>query len=357
MDSATARSKIEAAFRKQARKDPKVRNAYLLVHSDKLDLDLRIAEGRTGDTPADIRQPVHMASVGKIFTATVTAILHEQGRLSFDDRIAKHLDPELMQGLHVHKGKDYSAEITVRHLLTQSSGLNDCFWVLLKKLNENPELRMTPRDAVTWGKRNQKPKARPGQRMFYTDTNYYLLGLLVEAVTGRPFHETLHRLIFTPLAMDSAYMMGWSEPAVKTGHPPAGLYINDINYVDLPGIHGLDYAGGGVMAELADYLKFMQALVGHRLVKPETLQRMLTDDVFLGPNFRYGYSTWKLTTIPLLLPAKFNCWGCVGASGAFMFHHPGTGSHVIGSFGDVSYRSKALLFMIRQIIRPLLKCR
>ena len=144
MDRTAVEAKIEASFRKQARNDRKVRNAYLLVHSDRLGVDLRVAEGRTGPIEANIRQPVHMASVGKIFTATVTAILHEQGKLSFDDRIAEHLDPELMQGLHVYKGKDYSAEITLRHLLTQSSGLNDCFWPLLKKLTKDPTLTMTP---------------------------------------------------------------------------------------------------------------------------------------------------------------------------------------------------------------------
>lgn len=357
MNSTEAQARIETSFRNQARKDPKVRNAYLLVHSDRLGVDLRIAEGRTGDTPANIRQAVHLASGGKLFTATAVAMLHEQGRLSFDDRIAEHLDPELMQGLHVHKGRDYSSEIRVSQLLNQTSGLNDCFWPLLKKLDENPGFRTTPREALMWGKANLKPKARPGSRHYYTDTNYYLLGLLVESVFGAPFHEALRALIFEPLGMGSAYLMGWSEPARKTELPPAGLYIKGTNYIGLPGAHGLDYAGGGVMAELADYLTFLEALAGHRLVRPETLERMMNDDRRSYPTIRYGYAIWKFVAVPIILPRKYECWGCVGVTGAFLFHHPGTDSYIIGSFGDASYRSKGLQFMLGKIIKPLLDCR
>jgi len=75
----TVHARIEAHFRKQVQGDKNVKNAYLLVHSEKLGVNLNIAEGRTGDFKAHPQQPNHMASVGKLFTATVIGILNDKG--------------------------------------------------------------------------------------------------------------------------------------------------------------------------------------------------------------------------------------------------------------------------------------
>lgn len=357
MERSAAQSTIETQFRQQAQRDDKVLNAYLLVHADQLGIDLRVAEGATGNTAANTAQPIHLASVGKLFTATIIARLHDAGKLSFDDRIARYLDADLMNGLHVHRGTDYSGEIQIRQLLNQSSGLEDCFWPLLQKVTADPTMTITPRDAVLWGKENLKPKREPGVKHHYTDTNYYLLGLIVESITGRPFHEVLHEEIFDVLGMRSAFMHGYSEPAVASEYPLASLTIDGVDYANAPGFARIDYAGGGVVATLDDYLTFMRALVRHELVRPESLERMLSDEHSSFPGIRYGYATWRFITIPLLAPAKHNCWGCAGVTGAFMFFHPQTDAYIIGSFGDASYRSKALRYMHAKVIRPLLQTR
>ena len=346
---------IENSFRKQVRNDKKVSNAYLLIDSEKNGIHLNLAEGKTGNFEAHPQQPNHMASVGKLFTATIIAILHEKGELSFDDPISKHLDGDLMNKLHVYKGMDYSGEIKISHLLNQSSGLNDVFFQLWNKLKENPEKTITPREALFWGKENLKPVAKPGEKHFYTDTNYYLLGFIIENITKRPFHEALHKYIFDPLGMKNAYMMGYSEPAVKSGHPAAKPFIDEFDITTIKGFHQIDYAGGGVVAPLGEFLLFMKALVNHRIIKAETLQRMLSDDHRSLPTIRYGYAIWKFITIPLLMPEKYNCWGCIGVTGAYMFYHPKTESYIIGTFNDMSYRSKAPRFMLSKVIRPLLK--
>lgn len=355
MTEATAiQSKIESSFRKKGQKDKKVRSAFLLVHSDKLNISMNCAEGGT----ASIKQPNHLASVGKLFTATLIGMLYEKEKLRFNDSIVKYLDSELMKELLVFKGRDYSGEITIRHLLMQTSGLNDVFYQLWNKMTKNPDFKTTTREAVLWGKKHLKPVAAPGQKFYYTDTNYYLLGLIIESITGKIFHEVMHEYIFGPLGMKHAFMYGFSKPEIESEFSVTGLFMKGINFLSVEGVHQIDYAGGSVVAPLDEFLIFMKALVNRQILKQETLDIMQNDDVYMGfptVGFNYGYSIWKFKTIPFILPEHYYCWGCAGVTGAFMFFHPRTESYIIGTFNDYAYRGKALEFMARKVIKELLK--
>jgi len=354
----TTQEKIESKFRQQVQNDKKVKNAYLLVHSEKLGITLNIAEGRTGEIPAHPEQANHLASVGKLFTATLIGMLYDRALLDYDDKIADYLDQELMNGLHVYKEKDYSFDITIKQLLKQTSGLNDVFFPLVEKMMKDPQLEYTVREALEWGKSNTKPVGKPGQKHFYNDTNYHLLGLIIESVTKKAFHEAMHEMIFKPLNMENAWIHGYSLAMKEAPYSPANIYLYDINLIDNTRIAQIDYAGGGVVAPLNEYLIFMKALVNGRLVKKTTLDKMINDDIKMGfpvLGFSYGYSIWKPRAIPVMLPGKYFCWGCVGITGAYMFYHPKTESFVIGTFNDTSYTSKALRFMLTKVIKPLLK--
>jgi D-alanyl-D-alanine carboxypeptidase len=269
----------------------------------------------------------------------------------------KYLDADLARGLHVYKGEVYTGDISIKHLLKQTSGLNDVFFPLLKKMMDDPGLEMTAEEAVEWGKTNLQPVGKPGQKHFYTDTNYYLLGLIIENITKKPFHEAMHEMILEPLKMDNAYINGFSEPKNKPKYPPAHINLFNTNFIENKRAAKIDYAGGGVVAPLSEYLVFMKALVNGQLVKEDTLHQMIDDDVKMGfpaIGFDYGYAVWKPKAIPVLMPKKYFCWGCVGVTGAFMFYHPGTEAYVIGTFNDKSYTSKALRFMLTKVIKPLL---
>ncbi len=355
MENATCQSEIESAFRKQVGSDPRVRGAFLLVQSEKPGVDLNIAESGNG-SQVYVDQPNHLASVGKLFTATLIAMLYERGELDFTDRIGAYLDAELMKGLHVYRGRDYSNDITVRHLLMQTSGLYDVFYEMWERMMADPSFTISTREAIEWGKEYMKPVAEPGKKHHYTDTNYYLLGFIVERVTGKPFHQAMHEMIFDPLGMTHAWMHGYSTPKEQPGHPAAGLYMKDTDFSSVKGAPAIDHAGGSVVAPLSEYLLFLKALTSHQLVRAETLERMISDDVHMGfptVGFDYGYSIWKFRSIPLLMPPTLYSWGCTGVTGAFMFFHPDTESHIIGTFNNFAYRGKALTFMARKVIKPL----
>ena len=349
---------IEAAFKKQLSRDSRIKTAFLLVHSDKLNMHFSLAEGSDKGRAAHIGQPLHLASVGKVYTATLISLLVEKGLLAFDDPIVKYLDRELSQGLHVFRGNDYTDQISIRHLLMQTSGLNDVFYHLWKKFVSEAGFSISAREAVLWGKQHLRPVAEPGKRHFYTDTNYYLLGFIIEKVLKMPFHEAMHEFIFKPLGMKHAFMFGFSQAEQESLQPPARLYIKGVDVMAVKGVHEIDHAGGSVMAPLDDHLRFMKALTGQRIISAESLERMLNDDIYMGfptVGFNYGYSIWKMKSIPLLMPKSHYSWGGVGVTGAFMFYHPLTESIIIGTFNDFAYRGKALDFMARKVIRPLLR--
>ena len=356
MDKAGCEARIKDAFTKQVQSDPKVRSAFLLVRSDKLGVDMNIAESGNGSL-AHVDQPNHLASVGKLFTATLIAKLYEQGKLDFADKIGAYLDVELMKGLHVYRGHDYSSEITIRHLLMQTSGLFDVFYSLWEKMMADPSFTITTREAITWGKEHMKAVAEPGRKHHYTDTNYYLLGFIVESITGKPFHEAMHEMIFDPLGMTHSWMHGFSTPKEQPDQPVAGLFMKDIDFSSVAGAPAIDHAGGSVIAPLSEYLLFLKGLTNHQIIGKETLDRMINDDVHMGfptVGFDYGYSIWKFRSIPLLMPPNLYSWGCVGVTGAFMFFHPGTESHIIGTYNNFAYRGKALNFMAGKIIKELI---
>jgi D-alanyl-D-alanine carboxypeptidase len=346
---------IENSFRKQVRKDSKIKNAYLLVHSEKEGIHLNIAEGSTGNMPANSQQPIYMASVGKLFTSAIIGILVESGKLSFDDKIIRYLDRELLNNMHVYKGKDYTNEIRIKHLLNQTSGLPDNFRTLLNQLIKDQSLNLSPRETIAWVKNYAKAHFPPGRGFKYTDTNYHLLGLIIEGIIGEPFHVALTKYIFEPLNMRHSYMHHFSEPMEKSQFPTADFFIDETRLNDIKGYAGLDYTGGGVVATTEDLLKFMKALVKYQIVTKNTLEEMKNNCARFGLGIDYGYGIWKIKTVPLVMPKKFNSWGVVGATGAFMFYHTEMDAYLIGNFNDFLYERKGIRFMLLNVINQLSK--
>lgn len=343
----TGRS-IETFFRQQVQKDKKVKSAFLLVHSDKSGIRMSLAEGVSEGEPVHPDQPFYTASVGKLFTSTIVSMLVEQGKLRFEDPIERHLDAGLMHKLLVVKGKDFSQSILVKHLLNHTSGLYDNFWPLLQKLLDKADPQMTPRKAVEWGKDNLRPYGAPGTRLHYADTNYHLLGMIIEHITGSPFHKVLSDFIYEPLGMVHASMLGYSTPLEQPAHPIADFFMNGKKINDLPGYAQLDYAGGGVVAPMGDLLKFMKALVNHQLVSKSTLDQMRTWKRFLVFN-EYGYGIMNFKGFPLIMPGKLSSWGHAGATGAFLFYNPRFEAYLAGTFNESSWERKGVQFMFRVI--------
>jgi D-alanyl-D-alanine carboxypeptidase len=117
--------KVHEGFNSMLEKDD-VHNGFLQIKSADGTLNWKFIDGTFQDgTEVSEANPFHAASVGKMFTATLIMKLAEEGKLQLDDFISTHLPPEIVGGLHVYEGEDYSQKITIAQLLQHTSGLPD----------------------------------------------------------------------------------------------------------------------------------------------------------------------------------------------------------------------------------------
>jgi D-alanyl-D-alanine carboxypeptidase len=340
---------IEEIFKKAVEKDPKIQNAYLRVHSEKYGIDINLS---TGKESFHADQPYYIASVSKLFTAILIGQLVEQGLCSYEDKVSQYVDPDILKNLHIYKEKDYTNEIKIKHLLNNTSGLNDFVEDKPVKGKSMPELLVdepdrtwTPAEVIKWAKENMKNHFPPGEGFHYSDTGYHLLGFIIEKLTGLPFHEVLRNNIFEPVGMKHSHFSR-TEPLEPSPYEVAKLYIRDTNITNHQSLSIL-FAGGGVVSTTSDLLKFTKALVNYQILKEESIEKMKSDcgKFFLGID--YGYGLMNIKTVPVLMPAKYNCWGNAGSTGSFMFYHPAADAYLIGTLNHFGYGQKGIRLMLK----------
>jgi CubicO group peptidase (beta-lactamase class C family) len=235
-------------------------------------------------------------SVTKCFTATAVMILEEQGKLSVEDRVSKHLEgtPGAWE------------QITLRHLLTHTSGIKDFIneptASLRLEVSEEEVLKATAPRPLNFA---------PGEKYAYSNTNYHLLAMIIRRHTGKAYGEFLKERIFEPLGMGSTRVMSWSQlvPHRASGYVRRAGGLRNGDYV---AGSILAYGGGGMLSTAADLAKFDQALDSERLVKRATLERMWTRAKLNdGKESGYGFG-----------------WGLGGDSGHRWVSHGG--AHMTG---------------------------
>jgi D-alanyl-D-alanine carboxypeptidase len=359
MNSQQTKSLIEESFRRKVRKDKHIHNAYLLVHSERLGIDLKIAEGSTGSMPAHPNQPYYVASISKLFTSVLFGILAQKQMVSFEDLISAYVDSDLLHNLHTYKGINYTNDIKIKHLLNHTSGLNDFMEdtpiqgkSMIDLIFDEPSRSWTPQSVIQWSKESLKSHFPPGRGFHYSDTGYHLLGLIVENITEMPYHEALRQYIFEPCGMVHSSFAHYSKPMETSEYPLARLYGRNIDITHYRSL-SIMFAGGGVISTTTDMLKFMQALAHHQILKKETFEKMKDwAKFFVGID--YGYGLMNVKTVPIIMPKKYNVWGNAGSTGTFMFYHQATDTYLIGGLHHMQYSRKGLMLMFK-IIDKLVK--
>lgn len=348
MNREAVKKSIATKFKKLA-DSSKAQNAYLLIHSDKLDLHWSLAQGHTEGKPALPEQPYHSASIAKSFTAVIIAMLVEEGKISYSDPIAKYLPEKLLTGLHVYKGKEYSSDITIQQLVSNTSGLPDYFegktaqGRFLEIMLKEPTRVWTPEETIEWSKQYHNPRFLPGSGVLYSNTGFNLLGLIIEHVTSESYSNILHKYIFQRLDMDQSYLLHFSKPLSRSPHPVASLNLLGKS-VDVENLRSSTsiYAAGQTVSTSEDLLKYMKALLDNCLIPEQSLTTMMQwNKMRIGIDYGYGLMRVRMH----IFSPKYTVWGHLGSTGSFMLYNSAMDVHIIGSFNKTGFTGPSVRFV------------
>jgi len=228
--------------------------------------------------PNNIDTKFNLGSMNKMFTSTAVARLVEAGKLSFDDPIGKYIDETWLP-------RAVTDMITVRHLITHTSGLGSYFnevydrssRALFRKLDDYKPLI-----------KDDKPAFTPGEKFQYSNTGMFLLGVIIEKVTGEDYFEHIRKAIYAPAGMTNSdcYEMDYPVENLAIGYSPDFTspykWQNNLYKHVLKG----GPAGGG-FSTVKDLHKFALALLSGKLVSKPVRETMWTD--FKGANYGYGF--------------------------------------------------------------------
>ncbi|MCK7626380.1 beta-lactamase family protein [Streptomyces sp. RS10V-4] len=256
----------------------------------------------TINTNAPIQPNEHyrIGSQTKTFTAATVLQLVDEGKVSLDASIEKYL-PGVVDG----NGYDGNA-ITVRHLLHQTSGIA-VYEPLSAPPASNPDGSYSLEALVREGLK-RAPASAPGTAFLYSNTNYLILGMLVEKATGMPVYKAVTNRISTPLGLTQTIFPAPGDhslptPSVRGYHGVRiGGYYFWSRVVDYD--PSLFSSAGAMISTEEDLTKFYRALIGGKVVSPAALAEMEKTAGAEGVGGGYG-----LGLIRRDLPCGGSAWG------------------------------------------------
>ena len=296
-------------------------------------------------TPAtpDTRYPI--ASVTKLFTASIIMGLIEEEKLSLHDRIVDLLPDEVTRGLHVRKGVDRTVEITVEHLLSHTSGLPDYYGEAPAggrsqedRLLDGEDAPMPFDEALRVVREDltphfaPQPLDEPKNRAHYADTNYQLLGAVIEEICGQPLHSVFDERLFKPLDLNDT--SSYPHPPGSGASPEPQAHIWSKDRVLVPqGALRYQVPDGGIISALADQVRFLQALIrGEVFEGAWSRMQHRFNRVFYPVDYglgvmRYAPPRWMSPLFPV--PAVV---GHTGSTATWLFHCPDLRIVTAGAF-------------------------
>lgn len=244
------------------------------------DVAVGVGDLESGERPP-VDGEVRIGSNTKMYVATIVLQLVDEGAVELDAPIETYL-PGLVTGEGIS-----GASITVRQLLQHTSGLPEYVSEIAADAFGAQLTYIAPRALLDVAL--EKPAVfAPGERWEYSNTNYLVLGLLIEHLTSRVLHEQIHERIVEPLGLDATYL---PVPGDRTVHGPHPLGYHQDTEGELRDITEMDpafaWSAGAMVATPSDLNRFMQGLLGGELLSDAGLAAM-QDSVPAGDELSPG---------------------------------------------------------------------
>jgi len=228
----------------------------------------------------DPSTPFHLASCSKTFTAMAVLKLQQEGKININDPVSQYLPGFPLQG------------VTVKTLLNHRSGIPN-YVHYMERLGWNRRKIISNQDVLDFiiARRKNIQIGPPNKKFSYSNTNFALLALIVEKVTGQPFPEYLKRTFFDPLGMHDTYVYTQADSARALGSYHINGRPYPFAYLDRV------YGDKNVYSTVRDMLKWDQALYGGSMFDQKTLDSAFTGYSWEKPgvnNYGLGWRMYNL---------------------------------------------------------------
>jgi D-alanyl-D-alanine carboxypeptidase len=328
--------------------DEKVDNRKVFGTSFSIKKDDFVWHGNSGNFSAN--QSYFIASTTKLFTTAIILKLKADGNLNLDDKVIDYIDDSILAGLHIFKGKEYLARITIKHLLAHTSGLPDYFQgkgangkSLEDELVNGNDQSWTFEQAIERTKK-MNPFFAPGTKgkANYSDANFQLLGKIIETITRNSYSENCKEFIIEPLGLTKTYL--YQDSTDKT---PKTLYYKS-NELNIPKAMTSFGADGGIVSTSSDMLIFIEAFFTGKLFPSSYIDELQEwNKIFFPMRSGIGIHLFKL-------PWIFNPTGSVpyfighsGLSGALAYYSPKENIFIVGTVNQVAHPDISFKTMIK----------
>ena len=214
-------------------------------------------------TPVAPQTVFRIGSITKQFTAAVIMQLVDEGRVSLDDPVSRFLPDYPQPG----------AGATVRQLLNHTVGIQPYTGIPGWMAEQNTNRPYTTEQLIAVFRDLPAP-SRPGERFAYNNSGYVLLGAIIEAVSGMPWHQAIEQRIARPLGLETLrYGVAEAEmPRMARGYTSGEEGVRPANRIHM----SVPHAAGGLIGSVEDLARWAHALHHGRVVSPQSYERMTT---------------------------------------------------------------------------------
>jgi CubicO group peptidase (beta-lactamase class C family) len=331
-------------FAKDTASKKHIFGAVFYVSSDDKNLDVISAAGNIQED-----SPYYIASINKLFVSALTLKQYSDSKIDINDKIAQYLPTEMINGLHVYKGKDYSQDLTIEHLMSHTSGL-PCY--LMDKQADGKRAmaeleagidRAWPTEKVIQAVKQMEPHFPPGTsgKAKYSDTNFQILSLVIEHIAGKPINIILEEL-FRELNMISTYV---SDDITDNKYVPIRYKSKEIR---IPLF--LTSTKNDIISTARDQMIFTKAFFnGHFFPKDRLKELEKWNNIFMPFKYGIGIQKFSLSRVFTLLQRLPDMIGHSGSVGSIAFYVPEINVYITGTVNQQAKPSAAFQTMIKII--------
>jgi CubicO group peptidase (beta-lactamase class C family) len=310
----------------------------------------------------DVRTPYFATSLAKLYVMAVMMQLRDEGKVDFDTPFRRYVPyDKIWVEIHVKDAIDYTGNITIRHLMSQTSGLGDFFVFrnrardLQHALAEGVDTSWTFEDVISRTRSHGAIEA-PGAslRALYTDSNFHILGKVIEALEQKSFSQVVQDRITRPLGLNATYI--YNDPSDTR---PANL-MSHAKEISVPRAMASFQADAGLVTTSRDGLIFLRSFFEGYLFERRRI-RDLFDWKPLHRPIDYGLGVMRVDASRLEV-LKFRLkqpmswkrklptvYGHFGFGGSFAFYAPELKIYAAGTTNQLADPGRSMALSLRVI--------